>query len=60
MANEIAVRRQFQIQASLRSFSTQRQFVAFQGQALVEIAVDINVEFVRRQIELRAVAGEGV
>jgi len=60
MVHEIAARRQFQIQPSLRSFSSQRQFVAFDGQACVQIAVQIDVEFVRRQIELRAVAGEGV
>ena len=48
MAHEIAGRRQLQIQRRFGGLGTQRQFVALEWQAFVEVAIQINIEFVRR------------
>jgi len=60
MAHQIAAWRQLEFQRRFGGFSPQRQFVAFDGQAGVRRAVEIDIELVRRQIKLRRAAGEGV
>ena len=54
MTHKIAVGWQFELQRRLGRFGTQRQFVAFDGQARVQIAIEVDVEFMRRKQELAA------
>jgi hypothetical protein len=60
VAHQFAVGRQLQLQRRLGGLGSQRQFVAFDGQAAVPRAVEIDIELVRRQVRTARAAGEGV